>query len=314
MKVAFLFPGQGMEKPGMGLDLAARSDHAANLLEHASQVTGVDLGHQLKEGGEDLGRTAVLQPTLTAVALGTYEYLSRSGMRDAYYAGHSLGEVAAWAAAGGIRSDAAVQLAATRGQLMEREASRHNGGMVALSGTRGEMTDALDAARQVGGATLAAHNTPTQWVLSGDPEALDSVLDEYPGVPLRVAGAWHSPHMAGAVQELHQAVQGAGTRKPPKGFVCNQSGKLARRGDMPELLAGQLTRPVHWAGTMSTLDRCGVTDYVTVGPGKVLRGLVRKNLGKQTRIHATDSPEALDQTLDMLTRAAQGAQRKKATA
>ncbi len=314
MKVAFLFPGQGMEKPAMGLALAARSERAASLLELASLASGVDLGRTIKHGGAALKRTAVLQPALTAVALGVFDTLAQAGCRPDYVAGHSLGELAAWAAAGGVRHDEAIQLAATRGRLMEREAGRNKGSMLALHGTRAEMTEALEFARRTGDVTLAAHNTPEQWVLSGDPDALTSVLEDYPSVPLRVAGAWHSPHMAGAVQELHQAVQRAGKRTPPAGYVCNQTGKVARRGSMPELLAGQLTRPVHWSRTMSTLQRCGVTDYVTMGPGKTLRGLVRKNLGKQTRIHATESLEELDQTLDMLSRANQGARRRKATA
>jgi len=297
-----------MEQPGMGLDLAAHSRHAARLLDHASEVSGVDLGLVLKQGGPELERTAVLQPALTAVSLGVFEALTSSGCWPGYVAGHSLGEVAAWSAAGGTRPTAAIGLAAVRGQLMEREARRHPGGMLAVHGTREDMAEALAVARRLGGVNLAAHNSPEQWVLSGDPDALSPLLEEFPSVMLRVAGAWHSPHMTGAVQELRSAVTAAGSPEPPMGFVCNQTGSLAPRGAMTDLLAGQLTRPVRWADTMSTLARRGVTDFVTVGPGRVLRGLVRKNLGKEARVHATDSPEELACTIEQLGQAAAAAE------
>lgn len=298
MKIAFLFPGQGMEVPRMGVDLARRHLPAMNLLLQTGDALGVNLLRLLERGGTDLLRTEVLQPALCAVSLGALDWLRQAGVTPALVAGHSLGEVAAWSATGAVCAHDAVGLAATRGRLMAREAERFPGSMLALVGAGpDDLARALRLGRGRGELYLAAHNAPDEWVLTGEVEALLAVGTFLPSRQLHSAGAWHCGAMSGAVDELRremEALPAAGADTP---MICNATGEPAPPERIPELLAGQLIKPVQWARTMETLGRAGVTDLVTVGPGKVLRGLARKNLGAGIRVHASESPAHLDRTL-----------------
>ncbi len=316
--LALLFPGQGAEVPRMGLELAEQSDQARALLELTAELTGVDLFRVLRRGGRDLARTEVLQPALTAVCLGVYLELTAAGLSLDLVAGHSLGEIAALVAAGAFGPRKAVVLAARRGALMAREAARHPGGMVALqAGTQSEVMKALDAAP--GNLELAAHNAPDEWVVTGDMAELNRVIGHWGGKKLRVAGPWHASAMRGAVAPFREAVMavyrsvagGEGTPEAlerrveddPAGeqgprdaarWVCNRTGAIVRdRRAIPDLLAGQLVHPVRWAETMATLRAAGVTDVITVGPGRTLRALVRRNVGTAMRVHMTEDPDDL---------------------
>ncbi len=273
----------------MGLDLARRYEPAADLLRQAGDAAGVDLLRLLARGGRDLQRTDVLQPALTAVSLGAYLWLRTEGVSPALVAGHSLGEVAAWAATGAIGPADAVDLAATRGRLMAREARRNPGGMLALPDPdTGGVERALSLGRRHGTVDLAAHNAPNEWVLAGDPAALRAVAARTQARLLPVSGAWHGRAMAGALDDLRRAVDALPVGEAAASMVCNATGAVEPPAKIPRLLAGQLTAPVQWARTMETLKREGVTDLVTVGPGKVLRGLVRKNLGTSVGVHTAE--------------------------
>jgi [acyl-carrier-protein] S-malonyltransferase len=294
--VAFLFPGQGMEVPRMGLELARGHGPAGDLLDLASRVTGQDARRLLRRGGGALGRTEVLQPLLTAVSLGALRALSARGVRPDLVAGHSLGELAAWAAAGGISHEDAVSLAATRGRLMARQAALHPGGMAALRCGAEQVPAALERGRRRGALDLAAHNAPDEWVFSGDRPALRALAAAWPARPLQVSGPWHGRAMAGAADELRRAAAELAREQGAARLVCNDSGQEADPRQMPELLAGQLVRPVLWAASLATLVAAGVRDFVTLGPGRVLRGLARKNLGLSVRVHSTEDAAGLDHT------------------
>ena len=281
----------------MGLDLACRYRPALDLLLLASEAAGVDLPRLLDRGGRELQRTEVLQPALTAVSLGAHSWLQEVGVSPQLVAGHSLGELAAWAATGAISPRDAVQLAAARGQLMAREAERNPGGMLALLDPgHGGVERALELGRRHGMVDLAAHNATGEWVLAGDLTALKAVAARTPSRLLPVSGAWHGRAMAGAQQELGRRIQALPRGEATATLVCNASGLVEPAPQIPRLLAGQLTAPVQWARTMETLLREGVTDLVTLGPGKVLRGLVRKNLGGAASVHGTDGAPARQAT------------------
>ncbi|MFH2006124.1 MAG: ACP S-malonyltransferase [bacterium] len=300
MIVAFLFPGQGMEEPRMGLALAERRPAARALLERASAAAGVDVERLLYRGGTALERTEVLQPALTAVSLGVWEALRDGGCRPDFVAGHSLGEVAAWAAAGGVSAGQAVELAAARGALMAQESARRPGRMLAVFGAEPVLQEALAHARGLGAVALAAHNGPQEWVLSGAGEALESVNARYASRFLPVSGAWHGPSMAGAVEPLRSALEAAARPAEASRFVSNRDGTVAGPEAIPALLAEQLVRTVQWAAVLRALVEYGATDLVTVGPGRVLRGLVRKNLGDRLRVHTTEDRDELKKTIELV--------------
>lgn len=288
----------------MGLELAERSERGLALLERAGRAAGVDARRVLERGGEAFARTEVMQPLLVAVCLITAEALRAAGHGPDLVAGHSIGELAAWSAAGCVAPEVTIELAALRGRLMAREAARCPGGMLALVGCdEAAALRALEHGRSHGAAAIAANNAPDEWVLTGDHAALTAIAAAVPSVRLPVAGPWHSRAMEGAVEELRLAMEEV-KRSPPRArLIVNRTGLFAPREDLyPALLAGQLTHPIAWAQTLATLIEAGVTDIVTVGPGKVLRGLIRKNVGSAARVHTTEGAGDLDRTREALGR------------
>lgn len=302
MKLAFLFPGQGMETPRMGLALAHRSPEAKALLVHAASVTGVDVLRLLYRGGRDLARTEVLQPVLTAVSLGVFLQLGSAGIIPDYVAGHSLGEIAAWAATGCITPPDAVDLAAARGRLMAREAAKNPGGMLALFGGEEVVQRAMTLGQHEGFVEIGSHNAPEEWVLTGEHQALRAIAGAFHSTHLQLAGAWHGQSMTDAADELRRSLVSVPQRRAKARFVSNRTGKVAKQEAIPHLLSRQLVRPVQWAHAMDTLASEHVTDLITVGPGHVLRGLVRKNLGTRIRVHTTEDPDDLGRTVRQLSR------------
>jgi [acyl-carrier-protein] S-malonyltransferase len=278
MTIALLFAGQGVDPPWIARDLLDRPA-ARPLVAAASDATGVDVGKLLARGGRELAQTAILQPALVAACLCVAAELAAAGVVPALVCGHSLGELAAWAAGGHIAAVDAIAAAAVRGRVMAREASLHPGGMVAVRGGAAELHRALAAGRARGSLVLAAENAPDEHVVSGSEPALAAVLAVVPSARLPVAGAWHSPAMAGAVDELAAALAAVPARKPRALLVCNRTGSPAAPGDVPALLAGQLVHPVRWVAALQTLRTLGATRYIVVGPGKLVRGLVRRTLG-----------------------------------
>lgn len=303
MTIAFLFPGQGADIARVGPPWLAHSPGTRDLLARAAQQAGVPLDRLFAEGGRALERTEVQQPALTALCLGIHGELARRGVRPDIVAGHSLGEIAAAAAAGCMTAADAVAVAVTRGRLMGREAAKHPGGMLALTTPdRRVAEEAIALARQHGIAALAAHNTPEQWVVAGTRDALRAVAARYSAVPVSVAGPWHTDAMDGAVAELRAALHTAIRGPLDTPLLCNRTGMhVLDPDDLPELLAGQLTHSVEWVSTMRTLDSGGATDVVILGPSRVLRGLVRRNLGESVALHAAELPADLDAIEEALT-------------
>ena len=285
----FLFAGQGVDPPWVAPDLLARPAARA-LIAAASDATGADLGRLLARGGRDLARPELLQPALVAACLAAASTLDDVGIRPTLVLGHSLGELTAWAAAGCISPIDAVELAALRGRLMAREAARHPGGMIALgNATAGACRQALAAGRAHGRLAIAAHNAPEEWVLSGDHPALARAQARMPSRRLAVAGAWHSPAMAGAVAELTAAL-GEVPRAPGRAaLVSNRTGQVAAEADIPALLAGQLVRPIRFVAALETVRACRLSRLIAVGPGKLLRALVRRTLGPDIEVRVVNS-------------------------
>jgi [acyl-carrier-protein] S-malonyltransferase len=282
--VLALFPGQGAEEPRMGVALAEAFPPARALLALAGEEAGVEPLPLLARGGAALARTEVLQPLLVAVALGAWKAAAAAGVSTPLVAGHSLGELAAWCAAGGIGAEDAVRLAARRGRLMADAAARSAGGMVAYA-DEAAAEAALAAGRPHGAIGLAARNAPDEWVVSGPEAALAAALRAVPGGRrLRVAGAWHSLAMAGAVDPFREAARAAATGRSDATFLSGVTGAPAGAVHVPELLADALVAPVRFAELLAGAAARGVTDAVVLGPSKVMRGLVRRALGA-VRIH-----------------------------
>ncbi len=301
MNVALLFPGQAPRNLLAALEATAREPAGKALLDHAAAAAQVPLARLFERGGRALDRTEILQPALTAVALHAARALQLEGVTPIAVAGHSLGELAAWSAAGAVSAEDAVDLAALRGRLMAREAARTPGSLLALlDGSDAAVHRALAAGLPHGALAVAAWNAPDEVVLTGAPAALAAAAFVVPARPLAVDGAWHSPAMADAVSELRAALRAAPRRPLVCPLIANRDGLPAAEDRIPDLLTEQLTHPIHWTRTLATLTNLGVTDYVTVGPGAVLRGLVRKCLGASIRVHGTEDAADRSRTLSAL--------------
>lgn len=296
MTTAWLFPGQGAVEPRMGLALASCSEPAAALLELASECAGRDVRKLLARGGADLDRSEILQPVLTAVSLGAAVTLLARGSRPALVAGHSLGELAAWSACGVIAARDAIRLAATRGRLMVDCARQVPGGMIALVGSsHDDVARALDRGTREGMIVVAAHNAPDEWVLAGDEGALRAVISCMPCVRLRVEGPWHSARMAVAASQMRELASQLSTGPQACPMVTGTTGGLVEgAGDFARAMGDLLELPLKWVEVMATLRAQGVTEIVTCGPGKVLRSLVRRNLGAEVRVVSTNDPTEME--------------------
>jgi [acyl-carrier-protein] S-malonyltransferase len=271
--IAFVFPGQG-----------ARNVLSASKLISLSlrERVGVRADELQAQAGRALERTEVLQPVLTAISLSIYAELERAGIKPAYVLGHSLGELIAYAAAGALTPEVAVDLAARRGALMAREAAKHPGGLVAL--------DSLEAAK-ASGLTIAAVNAPDEVVVSGPEEAIKKLR----GTRVPVAGPWHSEAMRGAVEEFRSALGAGATPNVP--VISTLDGEL---NHPLSALADQLVKPVQFTRALQSAVEKGVTTFIAVGPGAVLRGLIRKNLGTSVRILTTEDASDLARTVAAL--------------
>jgi [acyl-carrier-protein] S-malonyltransferase len=286
----------------MGLDFTSRSMLASTLLDHAAGITGIDVRCALERGGPALERTSVLQPVLTAMLLGMAGELLQQGVRPVFVAGHSLGEIAAWSAAGAITPESAIEAAATRGQLMERVSQLHPGGMLALTrSTEETLNQALACGRTRGRMDMAARNAVDEWVVSGEESALRAVAARFPSTRLSASGPWHSPVMADAVDELLAALTNI-RREPARArFVANRTGRaVENEDDIPELLAGQLVRPVAWLETLDFLAAAEVADIVVIGPARPHAALARSRLGKQARVWNTETADEFSCALEAL--------------
>jgi [acyl-carrier-protein] S-malonyltransferase len=275
VKTAFLFPGQATDIADAVDAWRASSSHVDHLLDVAAHACGVD---EVSTRPAALARTSVFQPVLTALTIGIHRELVDRGVTPDIVAGHSVGEIAACVAAGLIRDEDAVRLAAQRGALMERQAALHGGGMIAVKGSASDIDSAIAAGSAHGRVAIAIHNATDEWVLSGDAAALRTIGSVMHATPLDTPGPWHSGAMADAVEPYREAIRGVADGVASIPVVWNRTGEVARDGFVVDLLAEQLTSPVQWVRTMETLRSTGVTRVIICGPGKSLRRFARSIL------------------------------------
>jgi [acyl-carrier-protein] S-malonyltransferase len=287
-KVAFLFPGQGAQRVGMGQSLAAELPAAAELYRRAGDILGYDLARLCFEGpSEQLDSTVHSQPALFVTSLAALEQLRARAPQvcDACQAaaGLSLGEYTALVFAGALDFESGLRLVRQRGAAMQAASDAVRSGMVSVLGpSRDEVAAFCQQARGADVLQVANVLCPGNTVVSGHAEACERLmaLAEAAGaktVRLSVAGAFHTPIMQPAVERLHAALQGVQFRTPRIPVISNVDGQPhTDPAEFPSLLLRQIVEPVRWEDSMRYLLSQGFDTFYELGPGRVLRGLLRR--------------------------------------
>jgi [acyl-carrier-protein] S-malonyltransferase len=302
-KTAFVFPGQGSQKVGMGADLLeAAPDVFEQYLSQANEASGLDIRKLCLEGPiEDLTATEAAQPALFATALAVHHLATGRGLSADFVAGHSLGEYTAAVASGALAVDDGMRLVSKRGRLMADIQSSRPGAMAAIIGLGIEQVQALCAeASAVGPVAPANLNTPAQIVCSGEEAAVLKLLElaEAAGaekaIRLKVGAAFHSVLMEPVQQAMAEAMEGVPWRDPVTPMVGNASAKVRRTADeVREALIAQIASPVLWTECVRTLRAEGCDTFLELGPGRTLSGLIRQ-IDSDAETFAADSPKKLD--------------------
>ncbi len=290
-RTALIFPGQGSQYVGMAKDWYEASSRARDMFEKANRILGFDISKLCFEGPEEeLRQTAATQPAIflhSAVAFSlTAEksYPIPNGF-DAV-AGHSLGEYSALYAGGAIDFENALSLVGLRGKLMQQAGTARHGTMAAVVGLDEKVVESVCAEASVNGFVQPAnYNSPGQTVISGDVGNVRSamVIAKSKGAKivkeLVVSGAFHSPLMEAAREDLEKAIIDAEIRNAKVPVYANVTAAPVRGADeIREALISQLTNPVRWSESVLNMYNDGVRRFVEIGPGKVLQGLVKRTV------------------------------------
>ncbi|MCD6288036.1 MAG: ACP S-malonyltransferase [Candidatus Hydrogenedentes bacterium] len=304
-KTAFIFPGQGSQFVGMGTELAEAYPEARRVFDQLGAVLGDRVLNAIKDGpDETLRETHVAQPAILAVSVATYTCLLEQGLQPDAVAGHSLGEYSALVAADVFDFATALRIVDKRAGLMSSAAELCDGSMMAVIGLSAEdVQGILRDARSEGVVELANLNCPGQVVVSGETQALEFVkrAAKEAGakrvMPLSVSGPFHSSLMKPAADLFADYLRQFTPKEPRIPYVPNVTGSfLDDYEEIPTLLAMQIYRSVLWEDSVLQLIEFGCDRFVEVGPGKVLRGLVRR-IDKSVDVISVADPESVEQAV-----------------
>ncbi len=312
-KTAILFPGQGSQYLGMGKVFTEADSDAAALLDMAESISNMPLRRLCFDGPlEDLTRVLHLQPALTAVNLICWQQFRKvlPNLTPAWVGGHSLGEYSALHAAEVLPAEDTITLVTKRGELMERENAAHPGGMQAVLGlTIEEVENLLAQYNGPGIVVVANHNSPQQIIISGDQEGLEGFAEACKTAgakrvkPLKVAGANHSPLVAGAVPDFAAFMEQMSFQSPKIPLLFNvTAAQETEPTAIRAIMARQIASRVRWQESICQMIDAGTEVFLELGPSSVLTGMMKKILpaGSNAVYLQADSPESLEKAAEII--------------
>jgi [acyl-carrier-protein] S-malonyltransferase len=310
-KLAFLFPGQASQYPGMGRDLAEKFPESKAVFDEADAALGFSLSKLCFEGSEEaLKQTENTQPAILTVSTAAYRALEKQGIIPDFVAGHSLGEYSALVAAGALDFSTAVKLVRGRGRYMQEAVPSGEGAMAAVLGlSPADVAEICKKAAENETVSPANMNSPEQTVISGSATAIKRAVEiasqsgAKRAVILPVSAPFHCAMMMPAQQRLEADLRAAHFHDLKFPLITNVDAEAIITGEEArEALIRQVTNPVRWLESIRDMIDNGVTVVVEVGPGKVLTGLLRQ-IDRSVRVFNVEDSATLQSTVEKLPQA-----------
>jgi len=308
MKIAFIFPGQGSQYPGMGKEFLENFQESKAVFEEASSALGYDLARLCLHGPvEELNLTEKTQPAILAASMAILRPLERRGLTASTAAGHSLGEYTAITAAGGFELKDAIGLVQKRGRYMQEAVPEGTGLMAAILGMdREDVEKTCHEAAKNGIVAPANYNSPGQIVIAGEKQAVEKAMElakaggAKRAIPLTVSVPSHCIMMKQAGDRLAQELAKVNISDLSLPIVNNADARFLRMAsEIRPSLVKQISSPLYWEDSIKNMASDGCKTFIEIGPGKVLSGLVRRIVKGATVLNVEDQ-KSMGETLSAL--------------
>ena len=302
-KTAFLFAGQGSQTVGMVRDLYEYYPIVRKTFDQASQILGYDIRTLIDNQEDKLHQTRYTQPAILTTSVAIFRLLEEEGVQPDMVAGLSLGEYSALVASGALAFEDAIALIAKRGEYMETAAPAGTGKMVAVLNTDVNLIEEICSTVTSGIVSPANYNTPAQIVIGGEVAAVDEAVEllKEAGVkrmiPLNVSGPFHTALLKPASDQVARALEQVDFADFRVPLVGNTQATVMKKDEIRFLLTRQVMEPVRFYESIATMQEAGVTNFIEIGPGKILSGFVKK-IDKTAHVVAIEDIEGLQIVLN----------------
>ena len=303
-KIAFIYPGQGAQKAGMGKDFYENSELAKAIYDKATELLQIDMKALCFEENDKLDLTEYTQAAMVTTCLAMTKVLEEKGLKPDVTAGLSLGEYCAISVAGGMKEMDAVKLVRKRGILMQNTVPKGEGAMAAILGMEAGAIE--NVIKDIEDVTVANYNCPGQIVITGKTAAVEEAAEALKNagakraVMLNVSGPFHSPMLESAGEELRKEMEAMVFSELQLPYVTNVTAEYINDiSETKELLAKQVSASVRWQESMEKMIADGVDTFVEIGPGKTLNGFLRK-IDRNVKVYNINTWDDVDQVVSEL--------------